>query len=499
MAMAALQQRRHDLSDAGGILAERRLFAAAAEHFAALQAGTGRGRAGLADQVAALRAQSEVALAAGALAEAEAAARAGRALARRSGRLGAEAARIALQLAATLEAQGRFTEALSWVSRALRDSERAAATAGRTAERIAGRAALVRARCEAGLERWEAAKASFEQAAALLAPIDARGQAEALVRLGRVARLRRDVQGAWATLNRALSLLQGEHSTLVAAVHAELGHLCAAEGDCPAAIQHGGQALEWLWLSSGMVDKAELAGICELFGRVCAALGDRHGATTYLQRAVTYLLQANRWREARRVQIEAARAKEAGDAPAASHGVGCREKRMLKGYQAVFGLLDTLEGLSPECHRRATYVAHYALLLASTLDCDGEERLAVSHAARFYEIGRTTAEACSGCEAALLGEKVLSLFGLPVAAGRAVRHVGERFDGRGQPDRLRGREIPRPARLIAVCDVYVRAAQAVGMLRPGGHSAGVSALLANAGTRLDPELVDAFLTLHAVA
>src|ERR1700687_373263 len=54
----------------------------------------------------------------------------------------------------------------------------------------------------------------------------------------------------------------------------------------------------------------------------------------------------------------------------------------------------------------------------------------------------------------LIGEGILR----PLHSGTSllpiIRHHHERFDGTGYPDRLRGKQIPRLARIVSVCDAY---------------------------------------------
>jgi HD-GYP domain-containing protein (c-di-GMP phosphodiesterase class II) len=54
----------------------------------------------------------------------------------------------------------------------------------------------------------------------------------------------------------------------------------------------------------------------------------------------------------------------------------------------------------------------------------------------------------------IIGERILSAAPALQAAARLVRSSHERPDGAGYPDRLRGDEIPLPARIIAVADAF---------------------------------------------
>ena len=75
----------------------------------------------------------------------------------------------------------------------------------------------------------------------------------------------------------------------------------------------------------------------------------------------------------------------------------------------------------------------------------------------------------------------------------AVRHHHERWDGRGYPDGLAGRDIPLFARIIAVCDSY----DAMTSTRPYraslGHEYAIDVLREETGTQFDPEIVEAFI------
>jgi len=74
-------------------------------------------------------------------------------------------------------------------------------------------------------------------------------------------------------------------------------------------------------------------------------------------------------------------------------------------------------------------------------------------------------------------------------AAQMVRSHRERWDGLGYPDGLRGQQIPLGARLLSLADAYV------GMSGPLSPAQALSRLRQAAGSRFDPELVEALASV----
>jgi HD domain len=79
--------------------------------------------------------------------------------------------------------------------------------------------------------------------------------------------------------------------------------------------------------------------------------------------------------------------------------------------------------------------------------------------------------------------------------GLAVEQHHERFDGTGYPHRLRGQEISRAARIVAVADSYEVMTAPRAYKRPMSVSAARQELVRVAGSQLDPVVVRAFLNI----
>jgi HD-GYP domain-containing protein (c-di-GMP phosphodiesterase class II) len=74
---------------------------------------------------------------------------------------------------------------------------------------------------------------------------------------------------------------------------------------------------------------------------------------------------------------------------------------------------------------------------------------------------------------------------------RLVRSSGERYDGTGQPDGLRGEEIPLGSRIITACVAFA-AMTAVRPYREAGYTTkqALEELRADSGTHFDPAVVE---------
>ncbi|HEU0120756.1 MAG TPA: CHASE2 domain-containing protein [Bryobacteraceae bacterium] len=72
----------------------------------------------------------------------------------------------------------------------------------------------------------------------------------------------------------------------------------------------------------------------------------------------------------------------------------------------------------------------------------------------------------------------------------------ERWDGSGYPLGLQGEQIPIPARLLAVADVYDALVSKRVYKEAMGHERACETIRAARGTHFDPDVVDAFLSRH---
>ena len=146
-------------------------------------------------------------------------------------------------------------------------------------------------------------------------------------------------------------------------------------------------------------------------------------------------------------------------------------------------------------------VADLAATLAEALEVSPKEVEQVRYAGFLHDIGkvgvpsavlgrirdRYIGEAAAVRLHPVIGEQILAPVRFLRPAARMVRSHHERWDGLGYPDGLRNGETPLGARLLAIADAHVSMAE---VLTP---EEAVSRLSQAAGSRFDPELVEALV------
>jgi HD-GYP domain-containing protein (c-di-GMP phosphodiesterase class II)/uncharacterized membrane protein len=98
---------------------------------------------------------------------------------------------------------------------------------------------------------------------------------------------------------------------------------------------------------------------------------------------------------------------------------------------------------------------------------------------------------------AAAGADMLSAIEFPFPVVPLVRHHHENWDGTGYPDGLAGDAIPLGARILAVVDCYDALTSDRPYRRKLADPAALDIIRSRSGRMYDPEVVDAFLRLHA--
>jgi diguanylate cyclase (GGDEF)-like protein len=153
-------------------------------------------------------------------------------------------------------------------------------------------------------------------------------------------------------------------------------------------------------------------------------------------------------------------------------------------------------------------VASFAVALAESLGFEEDRVADLRQAALLHDIGKIGVR-----EPVLLKEEPPNLedqaelerhseLGCAMLAGagmgehaRWIRHLHERFDGRGYPDGLAGRQIPVESRILHAADALDKMTRPHAYRRHRPLREALAELAFGAGTRLDPELAQRLIKL----
>ncbi len=181
------------------------------------------------------------------------------------------------------------------------------------------------------------------------------------------------------------------------------------------------------------------------------------------------------------------------------------DKRII--YKAVRALVKAAEARDHFTRGHSDGCARLAVAIAVKLNLATEEIEGLKIAARLHDIGKigvsdlillkpdslTDQERELVRAHVLVSAHILEALDFPWEVKPTVRFHHERLDGSGYPDGLMGDEIPLPARVLAVADVFDA------MTSPRSHrpahprQAAIAEITANAGVKYDPQVVAALV------
>lgn len=170
---------------------------------------------------------------------------------------------------------------------------------------------------------------------------------------------------------------------------------------------------------------------------------------------------------------------------------------------------DLIDARSPADTGRAERVRQGALALGEALSLKERELKDLEWASLLYNVGKVALPAELFTKRGELSAKDRELLqSVPVVsaqilgpvpsmsgAAKIVRHVQERWDGGGAPDRLAGEEIPAGARILAVVDVLEHLLAGGPGRKPLPLDVALKEVEACAEKQLDPAMVETLLRL----
>ncbi len=131
-------------------------------------------------------------------------------------------------------------------------------------------------------------------------------------------------------------------------------------------------------------------------------------------------------------------------------------------------LSDILEATDCQLLNHSSRVSFHATLMASRLNLTTSEQKSLALGAFLHDIGKTSLPSYRFSEDQILpsgeaslcrehsdrGARMIAPLGLPIEVGQIVASHHERWDGQGYPHRLRGTEIPLPARIVGIVQTF---------------------------------------------
>jgi putative nucleotidyltransferase with HDIG domain len=178
--------------------------------------------------------------------------------------------------------------------------------------------------------------------------------------------------------------------------------------------------------------------------------------------------------------------------------------------QSLQDLARSLERRDPPTRGHAQRVAAYAYRLATWLGWDASTARRLELAGLIHDIGKVAVPAVILTKPSALTDAERAVVQLHPTVGEefcrpllsqaevlaVIRHHHERWDGRGYPDRLKGRAIPLWARIMAIADSF----DALTSDRAYRHGLAIdqalAVLRAGAGEQWDPDLVALFVAMR---
>jgi len=172
-------------------------------------------------------------------------------------------------------------------------------------------------------------------------------------------------------------------------------------------------------------------------------------------------------------------------------------------------LLRAIDANDADTGAHVRRVAVYARLIGHFMGLDQEAKLHIERVALFHDIGKIhealfdvihdKAHLTASTRRAVLshperGARVLSpldAFYPDLSKGVIAHH--ERWNGSGYPKKLKGKEIPLSARIVAIADTFDAITRSRRYSRGRSTAAATDVILKGRGTLFDPELVDLFV------
>lgn len=180
-------------------------------------------------------------------------------------------------------------------------------------------------------------------------------------------------------------------------------------------------------------------------------------------------------------------------------------------FSTLYAFVETIEARDPYTKQHSASVSEYAMAIAREVGCSQEEIVKLNISGNLHDIGKigipdnillkpgqlTDGEYEIIKKHPVIGSNIIGHLGMWTEEQGIIRHHHERFDGRGYPDRIKGKNIPLLARILSVADVFDALTTDRSYRQKMPDTVAVEVIRQNAGTQFDPKIVGIFLDLHS--
>lgn len=172
-------------------------------------------------------------------------------------------------------------------------------------------------------------------------------------------------------------------------------------------------------------------------------------------------------------------------------------------------LISAIEAKDPFTRGHTERVARISAVIADRLNLPTEEKRQLLYGCVLHDIGKigisesiltnpntlTEAELRELQRHPLIGVSILDKMKFLDKARILVRHHHERFDGKGYPDGIAGKDIPLGARILAIANAFDAMTHDRRHRAAPGLAKALEEIRIHAGTQFDPELAQLFLKI----
>lgn len=176
----------------------------------------------------------------------------------------------------------------------------------------------------------------------------------------------------------------------------------------------------------------------------------------------------------------------------------------------LYAFVKAIEARDPYTKQHSNRVTLLAITLAKAIGCSEEEQEILNVAGLLHDIGkigirddillkpgRLDAEEYRIIQQhPVIGYEIMGQLGLWTREKEIVRCHHERYDGKGYPDNLSGKQIPLLGRVLSVADVYDAIASDRAYRARMPESKILEIMYGGSGTQFDPDIIDVFRKLY---